>query len=83
MHYNHQTAANIIYACTTLHNFLIENSFDIGSEINVSFNRSGDEDEEPVIDEGDIDFRSQNIYLSHGKVIRDQLIIDSSFTSSV
>lgn len=72
LRYSHENAANIIYACVTLHNFLLSNSFDIEFQITM---RTTEVDEYEV-DENDFDYRSQNSYLEQGKTVRNRLIAD-------
>lgn len=35
LHYTHERSMNIIYACITLHNFLIENNYAVDDELDI------------------------------------------------
>lgn len=69
LRYSHEKAGNIIYACATLHNFLIYNSFDVEMEI-PTYIESDVVDEEN--DDGILDI--ENAYLEEGKAVRNALI---------
>ncbi|XP_037047877.1 putative nuclease HARBI1 [Bradysia coprophila] len=76
LRYKHEKAGKIIYACATLHNFLIHHSFDVEHEI-PPYTES-DVTEEYGVDMLDID----NPYLEEGKAVRNALIA-KMFSSSV
>lgn len=68
--YSHEKAGKIIYACATLHNFLIDNSFDVEHEIPPY---SGSD----LVDEYELDINMldiENKYLEEGKAVRNTLI---------
>lgn len=78
LRYGHDKAGNIIYACATLHNFLIENSFDIEYATppfieldNADENENIERDED---DEDDVNFDVYDEYLFRGEVIRNQIV---------
>lgn len=72
LRYSHAKAGYIIYACATLHNFLIDNSFDTeyGTPPFVEHASEEYEDEEDVNEDVEVN----NEYLERGRVVRDQLI---------
>lgn len=69
LRYSHEKAGKIIYACAMLHNFLIQNSFDVEQEI-PPYTTSD------VIDEYELneDLIIENQYLEEGKAVRNLLI---------
>ncbi|KAJ6639786.1 putative nuclease HARBI1 [Pseudolycoriella hygida] len=69
LRYNHENAAKIIYACCTLHNFLIANAFNINYEITLPT-----EDDDSDLIEGEMNFTEHNKYIQQGKVVRNRLI---------
>lgn len=72
LRYSHEKVGYIIYACATLHNFLINYSFDVESHIppflGDETRSDGDRDESFFVEEDE--------YLRRGEIIRDQLIAD-------
>lgn len=74
LRYTHEKAGYIIYACSVLHNFLVDNSFDVEHEMPPFAERDSDSEIEDY-DSDDGDDR-QDEYLLRGRAIRDQLIAD-------
>lgn len=68
LRYSHEKSGKIIYACATLHNFLIHNSFDVEHEI-PPYTESNVQDEY-TFDE----FHIENKYFEEGKAVRNALI---------
>lgn len=74
--YNHENMGFIICACVTLHNFLINNSFDVEHAIPTNLVAPDSEDDGDYDDEDLNIVGVRNNYLARGERVRNQLIAD-------